>query len=507
MMNSYNRYAVLEEMDAEQDSDFSDSDQQSIFPDQDSVFYTGSDGECDMLPQKLATEYDMYGQGEEEEDGDDVSETSTVEYNQECFVEFQHKVLALCEQLWPDENSAIKVERLRGGSYNRIVGITIHPEPTVVSEPPKTSSTFFQLLKSPSKLFAKLKAFVRPAVDHRAPVHYILRCPRENEDQNNIVREIALFRLADNSLPSFTVPTAIKFDTSSDNLLGAPFVISKRLPGANLDNLWPDLNHQQKLSLAVQIGKVYNELSRSPFKFVGMVDPASVSNDKNKQKDIRVFEPQFNRRVKVENEWKDVTENLRTLAPRQTPLEVLRSRFQKWKVWDFNPNFSDGESIPYTKLARIVEEQQTQHSTWAPERCFYLAHNDLYPRNIMARIVNDHQVEVTGILDWDLATIAPAVVAFQPPWWLWKNELYQADESNWSGAIRAPEDYNTVTPKEKQIREAFEARAGFKVTEFINNPDSHLAKKLWRWACGGFPENEQIELARDVVNSWEAGKK
>jgi Phosphotransferase enzyme family len=46
---------------------------------------------------------------------------------------------------------------------------------------------------------------------------------------------------------------------------------------------------------------------------------------------------------------------------------------------------------------------------------YRLEHADFYPRNILVDIIDDDRVEITGILDWDLAHIAPPVLALTIP--------------------------------------------------------------------------------------------
>jgi hypothetical protein len=56
---------------------------------------------------------------------DDVLTASTLQYhNQEPFKNFQHKAMVPGESLWPEHVGKITVEKMHGGSFNRIIGIT-----------------------------------------------------------------------------------------------------------------------------------------------------------------------------------------------------------------------------------------------------------------------------------------------------------------------------------------------------------------------------------------------
>jgi aminoglycoside phosphotransferase (APT) family kinase protein len=440
---------------------------------------------------------------------DDVSTASTLQYhNHEPFEDFQHKVMVLCESLWPEHVGNITVEKMHGGSFNRIIGINIE-----VDSPAKpnwnaevaASGLFFQFLKTAKDIMTYLKIIQSTVLETRETtrLQYILRIPRQQEN-HNIRYQADLFEFANRLSDSFAVPTAIHIDTTSDNPLSSPYIIQNRISGTCLAELWSELNQQHKMSLGTQMGKLFYEISKHQYSAAGIIDPASVSNKDTDS--IRIFEHEYKRRVKCEPletgglNWKEVTENPKVPASgRRTALEILRANFQKWKEWKCDPEYPDEEIEPYTKLFRVATEQQDDYSTWSPERRFYIAHNDLYPRNIMARIINDHKVEVTGILDWDLVTITPAVIAFQPPWWLWKHEKYLALQENYHPlAIREPKYYAASTFEEQQIRAAFETRAGFEVTKYACNPNSHLAKMLWQWSINGIG-NSGLLLSIEVV--------
>jgi sulfur transfer complex TusBCD TusB component (DsrH family) len=48
---------------------------------------------------------------------------------------------------------------------------------------------------------------------------------------------------------------------------------------------------------------------------------------------------------------------------------------------------------------------------------FYLMHNDLAPRNIMAKVSTKRTVKITGIVDWDGACFVSYCVAMKAPSW------------------------------------------------------------------------------------------
>lgn len=60
-------------------------------------------------------------------DDDGASDTSTLVYSQQAFETYQHCVEEIVQKTWPGlEKEQIAVERMHGGSYNRITGISFN---------------------------------------------------------------------------------------------------------------------------------------------------------------------------------------------------------------------------------------------------------------------------------------------------------------------------------------------------------------------------------------------
>lgn len=435
---------------------------------------------------------------DQEDDCDCESQTSESEWGDESFEELEPKVVLLCEQLWPEKVGEIRVEKISGGMNNRIVGITVGVSLPIESNKPSNDSTargFFSFLRSAAQMLTELKRFFRRTIsesDIAQPMQYVLRIPRD-PDRHSVKTQAAVFRFAQGLSTRFEVPTEVHVDSNCDNVLGTPFLIQHRIPGTCLEELYGTLNHQQKMNVALHIGKIVGELSKHHHSLPGVIDPYSVSEN-NDGKEIRILKTEID-----EDKVPSIP------ATRQTPLEILQSKFQEWKTLGANPDYPDEEEwLPFSKLVQIAQEQQIEHSTWSPEEKFYVNHGDLYPRNIIARIVNDHHVEITGIVDWDLLNFAPAVIAFEPPYWLWKSHQQGDDRPELSQFL--PKDrYEATTFEKRQIRAVFEARAGIEVAKYANNPATVMANKIWEWAHNGIVGNEVIDLAEEVVERWETG--
>jgi hypothetical protein len=80
-------------------------------------------------------------------------------------------------------------------------------------------------------------------------------------------------------------------------------------------------------------------------------------------------------------------------------------------------------------------------------KCFNLVHDDLYARNIMAKIKDSKTVEITAILDWNSAFFAPYFVTYRAPLWAWRPKENKA--------TRKPADMVPITKSDEKACSAF----------------------------------------------------
>jgi hypothetical protein len=100
----------------------------------------------------------------------EVSETSTIEYDQEPFAPFKERVHQLVRELFPDQGCrAVELERLAEGPFNRVIGIDIGGPTTVIKQ-----NILNKLRICISKCLGNYQAKKVP-VEGR----YILRIPRD----------------------------------------------------------------------------------------------------------------------------------------------------------------------------------------------------------------------------------------------------------------------------------------------------------------------------------------
>jgi hypothetical protein len=89
---------------------------------------------------------------------------------------------------------------------------------------------------------------------------YICRIARENGNGAPGSWTAALGRFLQRRL-TFLLPIVVYLDNSGDsNPLGRPYVIQHRLAGSSLGEIFPSLNHSQKMMVALDMARLTREL-------------------------------------------------------------------------------------------------------------------------------------------------------------------------------------------------------------------------------------------------------
>lgn len=203
-----------------------------------------------------------------------VSQTSTARYGHETWVDFAPRVHQLCRLLWPSEFGDFKVEKLKGGSFNRIIGV----------ETPSSE-------------------------------RFILRIPRFQFAQQK--REMAILRYVRQHT---SIPTAqtVFFDSTEKNPLEEPYVVHTRIPGQDLHVFYRTLSHEHKLATAEQWGQLLLSQLAVRNDFAGIVD--SINDDTYGFRPIEVH---------PESDIEDVR-----LLSKQSILDFFVLQFNRWNDAD-----------------------------------------------------------------------------------------------------------------------------------------------------------------------------
>ena len=349
------------------------------------------------------------------------------------------------------------IDRLHGGDFNRITGITL---------PPSTNERTREL---------------------------VLRVPRWG--QNSLKRTVGTidYVCRNTSIP---VATTIAKDFSSENPLGKPYLLQQRLQGSDLETLWDDLNHGQRCTIAREVGTVMRNLLTLESSVTGYMS-ASLDADTNPMGAASPF-----LLTNAEgDEFESAAEYTRLFGkPRakETTLDFFRCQISRWRAVDSASNDL------WNSMSKIAEEMSDLGLFTTDLHC--LCHTDLYARNIMAQVQENGSISLTGILDWDEAIIAPKFVCCEPPAWLWgfkSDDLPIGAFPIWPyEALGAGEVPQTI--EQQEMKRIFEEQAGPEYIEFAYDARYRIARVLSRIALFGLMSNESYEAAFRIVSDWEA---
>lgn len=435
---------------------------------------------------------------DDDDEGSENSDTSTLRYDQEPYHLFKSRVETLCQLLWPPQESIWQswangkiakwigankllglsapsqqtplIERLRGGDYNRITGITL------------------PLSKR----------------EEHGGRNFILRVPRWDRGQTDQLVATLEYLRQNSSIPTARV---VAKDFSEENVLGSPYVVQDRLPGSDLEILWNDLNHSQRCTVAKKVGGVVKSLLALESPVTGYIKAVAGETSSTVSHVVVPFDlKSADGDVFDEPEPRD---EIATASPRQSQstLDFFRCQIGRWRAVDVDGNAPlIGRTIDlWDNMLKVIEEMDDLGLFKSLTHC--LCHVDLYPRNIMAHIQPDGSVQISGILDWDEAVVAPKFVACEPPAWLWgfddnDDELPQhKDLPAWPyekpGAGDVPSTW-----KNRELKQLFEEHAGEEFVRLAYGEEWRLCRGLFRVALFGLTANENYEAAERIVEDW-----
>ena len=420
------------------------------------------------------------------------SRTSTLKYSQQSFDEYRVRVKELCCVLWPVESrianrerhtssiaksrilDAVRIkklrrvifpspqkdfiiERLAGGTYNRIIGITIED-----------------------------------AGDHELN-RFILRVPRpQMAGFGYIEREVAVLRYVRQNT---TLPVAdvITFDVTTNNPLESGYVVQSRLPGVSLHTIWDELTHEQRCTVAQEIGRILVALQAVTRSTPGIVETSSADTGSQKF----VVQP-FDIRSPYDDEWKAKlprhTLDKGNDASNQTPEEWFGTQFGRWLAHELHENPTQILYWDYQyQFVEVTKQMNSLGILGDGQNC--LCHFDLAARNVMVQVLPNGSLIISGIVDWDSAAFAPKFVSCAPPSWLWTNQKhYDVDENESSS--------EPSTPEQEEIKEVFDDVVGFDWTWLAYKPEYRLARELFYFAQHGLQDGEAQKKAVRFLKEW-----
>jgi aminoglycoside phosphotransferase (APT) family kinase protein len=407
------------------------------------------------------------------DDDDAASETSTVAYEHvghESFETFQHKVTQLAKDTFP-KASSIVIEHMKGGSNNRVFGLTV-TTPTTKKYTPRWITRFFRL-STAKKL----------GYSHK----YILRVPRFDVD-GRLERQVATLNVVASLLPSFHTPQVIKYDVTKNNVLEKQYMIQKRLPGQSLARIGDDLSLEQWKCVAKCVTEIMAGIAACTSESAGEIavdNPARpISSSGVKLDKFCVPRGPTSESFGKPNTWP---------AQSQSSLSFMLEQCERWREYQKSEGYCwehvwDGFSV-------ISESLQKREFLDGP---FGLTHGDLEGYNLLVDVKDSTNVEITGILDWDSAVFGPKFMSHRAPFWLWLDKDVDSDDAD-------DEENANVEPQEERERElkrVFETEASEDFKKFAFQPQAILARRMFAILKDGMFSDYVVKEAEVIIQEW-----
>ena len=336
---------------------------------------------------------------------------------------------------------------------------------------------------------------------------YILRVPVSPDFQETDGRcittenEVALLGFLGDKLP---VPRVKAYSSTKDNALNAPFTVQTRMPGQSLDQIYTDLDHQDKLGIVDQFVEVLAKLESVTFAKAGTLTtsyplPAAMSDPPHTaDPSVTVFDDGDAEFVK----------GPQVLLDRAGPdvKSFLVSHLNGWIQKELK---DEGEEESLTladlrQLLAIVEEMDNEKAFKDGPYPVVLHHWDLEARNIMVERSKDAW-RICGIIDWDDALALARPLARRPPDWIW-----DFDREGFTGYLDNDHHPNDdLSDESLALKSHFDAAAAAMLPHYLEDAygRGRWLRRIWTFARSGADNMWYIELIKKLPKDWAARPK
>jgi aminoglycoside phosphotransferase (APT) family kinase protein len=402
-----------------------------------------------------------------------ASEVATTLCGQEPFETFQHKVAEFVTEHFRRSLKDIAIYEMTGGTYNRVIGVTI------ASYPKKFGlhsflTCFLGVRKK--KSVAKFDS-------------YIVRIPRmsfSGDDSDThmakkMKHEVSILEAVGSRLP-LPIPKVFSYDLTTTNMCERPYMIQTRLPGRNLGlDLWNHLNMQQKQCIAKHVTNLASIIAsvEGP---AGDISSENLSQSSTSPICVNTF---------CAPAYDDQPTCKPALA--RKPIDHLLEQCERWRAWERSTGFCFEEVWDgFETISRALEMRG-----FLDGPCV-LVHGDLKPYNLLAEVRNETEVDITGVIDWDSAIIAPEFMAYRAPFWLWTPEDMDSDKED----EECVADVEPVTDEDRMLKQVFLDNASEKYKLYAFAPEAMLARRMFFILRESLRSDWEFEEAKSVIREW-----
>lgn len=414
---------------------------------------------------------------------DAQSESSSIVYGHEPFAQFQSKVLIFARSPFLphlDVKDKITIERLRGGTYNRIIGLTFTKSQSETQDLTSTQPIEERACEPKSEYILRVPRFEAAQVDADvAALLFVKRLPAIDHGPD---------------IPALRVPKVIAFDDTESNTLGDPFMVQERLHGQSLLDVYPQLGHDQQRRVAHDLGRAYRRMLAVSSTQAGRL----VLPDDNKSLDAEIhvtpWDPCSSIFFKSERKPRPYHDGRAS----ESVLELLERTFQEHKACIRERLPKDTlRPARLDRFRKMGSEMDAAGYFKQLDGHFALSHLDLEPRNILVdQDSPPGRPIISGILDWDSAVLAPVFMSCTPPMWIWSWQEDEDEDERMANEVPA-------ATEQKVLKAEFEAAAGPLYIQCAYNPVYRLARRLVRFAIDGIRSTRDEQEAEAMLEEWE----
>ncbi|KAM7203001.1 hypothetical protein V8F20_004248 [Naviculisporaceae sp. PSN 640] len=426
----------------------------------------GSDQEeaPDMLSETEQSEYffsdiDSLPSGSARSRRQYEQSNSTIEYeHHEPWEAWQHRVKRLCHRIFPGKSDKeITLDRMRGGSFNRVVGVNVTGDDGQVKR-------------------------------------YVFRTPR-NDRESHVANDVTELRFI-KEMTSIPAPRVVTYRASRSQRVGfeAGWMVMERIPGVNLSSVYGDMDHETRCCVAREVGSIFRQLLETRSTVYGQLvfdqgkfmltplDPAKTLVDFHPIPWTRL-ERDVSQAVPYTTEGK--TQNIVDLISAR--FENLKNALASSSNEKHRTSWLEEGTQGMNMLLQIAKDMQ--EAGWFDNMPMALYHQDLQVYNLMFDSQAAEEGKSLTALDFDGMMFAPAFMACDPPAWVWKTAEGEEGTKQFDQA--------------QELKRIFDESAGEEFVKYAYHPVYVVARDLLqrslRMHYFGVADTARVKAAWDKV--------
>lgn len=264
-------------------------------------------------------------------------------------------------------------------------------------------------------------------------------------------------------------PRVFHFATeSNENPVGVPFLLMEKIEGVPL--MWETTIPAERTKVLEQLGDIFLALEKHPFPSTGSMFPSNGSS-----KISGFAQPQlFDSPNAPLGPFDTLESSLRAMLAQQMRL-IASGELSTFAVDNY---------LTHCWRMDMIPEVLSLHN----DAGFFLKHFDDKGDHIMV----DEDFKITGIIDWEFASVEPKAMAFSSPPMLWPVLDFFAGS-------------NRLSPEELELAVVFERRGRNDMAHLVR--DGRKTQRYLNFNGGGIPQDrEEFEAMFQGLRAAWAGE-